>query len=93
MAIGILVELSQGEDPLSGNQVGILDIQAHMIGSGEHRKIRDEIAGLIPGAGLKGLNYIHLDADSLVAQIGGANVETVRSLEEAGSVVDRRTRW
>jgi hypothetical protein len=38
MAIRILVELSQGEDTLSGNRGGNLDIQAHMIGPGEHRK-------------------------------------------------------
>jgi len=84
MAIKILVELSQGEDTLSGNQIGILNIQAHQIAPGEHQKIRNEIAGLTPGNGLKEILYIHLDADSLIAQVRGANEETVRRVEEEG---------
>lgn len=84
MAIKILVKLFAGEDTLSGNQIGILNIQVHQIGPGEHKKINDEIAALAPGAGFKEIRYIHLNGDSLIAQVRGANEETVRRFEEAG---------
>jgi len=84
MAIKILVELSQGEDTPGGNDIGVLDIQAHMIDAGQHQRIRDEIAELAPGNGCKEILYIHMDADSIIAQVRGANEEMVRRFEEAG---------
>jgi hypothetical protein len=84
MTTKLLVELSQNEHPTSGEVFGVLDIQAHPVGLGEHKKIRDEIVELSRGAGFKTIVYIHLDADSLIAQVRGANVETVRRFEEAG---------
>lgn len=84
MTTKLLVELSQGEDTPGGNEIGILDIQAHMIDAGQHQKIRDEIAGLAPGNGFKEIQYIHMDADSLIAQVRGANEETVRRFENVG---------
>ena len=84
MTTKILVELSQGEDTPGGNEIMVLDIQAHQIGPGEHRKIREEIADLMLREGLTDLRYIHLDADSLIAQVRGANEETVRRFEDAG---------
>ena len=84
MTTKLLVELSRGEDTPGGNEIGILDIQAHQIGPGEHRKIREEIADLVLKEGITDLRYIHLDADSLIAQVRGANEETVRRFEEAG---------
>jgi hypothetical protein len=84
MAIKILVKLSQDEHPTSGEVFGVLDIQAHQIGPGERKEIRDEIAALAPGGDFKEIDHIHLDTDSLIAQIKGANEETVRRFEEAG---------
>ena len=74
----LLVELSRDEDSLSGNEISVLDIQAHQIGPGERRKIRDEIIKSSQGDGFKTIDYIHLVGDSLVAHIKGANEETVR---------------
>jgi hypothetical protein len=84
MAVKILVKLFTGEDPLSGNQIGILNIQAYMIGPGEHKKIGDEMAALAPGNGFKEIRYLHLGGNSLIAQVWGADEETVRRFEEAG---------
>lgn len=79
-----LVELSQYEHPTSGEVFGVLEIQAYPVGLGKHKKIRDEIVELSRGDGFKTIVYIHLDADSLIAQVRGANEETVRRFEAAG---------
>lgn len=84
MTTKLLVELSQVEHPTSGEVFGVLDLQAHTIDKGQHQKIRDEIAGLAPGNGLKEILYSHMDADSLIAQVRGANEETIRRFENAG---------
>ncbi|OPX71334.1 MAG: hypothetical protein A4E36_00100 [Methanoregulaceae archaeon PtaB.Bin009] len=84
--IKLLAELRYEENPNTGTDEGVLDLQVHQVPPGKNREVRDEIQELMAESCGRGVIFRGIEADTIIAEVRGATEETVQHFENHGWV-------